>query len=198
MCISGYECGWLHKTNIYYRKIHQDLVESLVDNMLGQYDEVSNTVLISQAQALQLLLDVRYLTMLLVPRDNKVNSFQVLHQGIIFGFCIKGHKCCISCICWNFKYVLRAPVWYARCTQCSVCGLHMAGHKANIVAQNNTDEGTSHSLTGYSHSVAGATDIYAAQFTTWLSGHQHKRYPISARNNSSNAHSLAARLATRV
>jgi hypothetical protein len=50
------------------------LVESLVDNILGQYDEVSNTVLISQAQALQLLLDVRYLTMLLVPRDNKVNS----------------------------------------------------------------------------------------------------------------------------
>lgn len=53
------------------RKIHQDLVESLVDNMLGQYDEISNSVLISQAQALQLLLDVRYLTMLLVPRDNK-------------------------------------------------------------------------------------------------------------------------------
>jgi hypothetical protein len=58
--------------------------------------------------------------------------------------------------------------------------------------------GTSHSLTGHSHSVAGAADIYTSQFTTWLSGHQHKPYPINARNNSLNAHSLAARLATRV
>jgi hypothetical protein len=58
--------------------------------------------------------------------------------------------------------------------------------------------GTSNSLTGHSWSVAGAADIYTAQFTTWLSGHQHMRYPISARNNSSNAHSLVARLATRV
>jgi len=54
------------------RKIHQDLVECLVDDMLGHYDEMSNATLMSQPQAMQLLLDVKYLTMLLVPRDNKV------------------------------------------------------------------------------------------------------------------------------
>jgi hypothetical protein len=58
--------------NICYRKIHQDLVECLVDDMLGHYDEISNATLISQPQAMQLLLDLKYLTMLLVPRDNKV------------------------------------------------------------------------------------------------------------------------------
>ncbi|PSN54283.1 hypothetical protein C0J52_06981 [Blattella germanica] len=54
------------------RKIHQDLVESLVIDMLNNYEELCNSSVISQAQALQLLLDVKYLTMLLVPRDNKV------------------------------------------------------------------------------------------------------------------------------
>ncbi|XP_069696321.1 conserved oligomeric Golgi complex subunit 1 isoform X2 [Periplaneta americana] len=53
------------------RKIHQDLVEFLVDNMFGHYEDISNNAIISQAQALQLLLDIKYLTMLLVPRDNK-------------------------------------------------------------------------------------------------------------------------------
>jgi hypothetical protein len=42
--------------------------------MLTHYDEISNNVAISQTQALQLLLDVKYLTMLLVPRDNKVTG----------------------------------------------------------------------------------------------------------------------------
>jgi hypothetical protein len=54
--------------------------------MLGQYDAISNSTLISQAQALQLLLDVRYLTMLLVPRDNKVNSFQVFIKELSLDF----------------------------------------------------------------------------------------------------------------
>ncbi|GFG34353.1 hypothetical protein Cfor_08794, partial [Coptotermes formosanus] len=53
------------------RKIHQDLVECLIDDMLRHYDAISSTILISQPQAMQLLLDVKYLTMLLVPRDNK-------------------------------------------------------------------------------------------------------------------------------
>ena len=56
-----------------YRKIHQDLVENLVNTMLDCYEELSNSSIISQAQALQLLLDVKYLTMLLLPRDNKVS-----------------------------------------------------------------------------------------------------------------------------
>jgi hypothetical protein len=69
--------------DICYRKIHQDLVESLVDNILGHYDEISTIAVVSQAQALQLLLDVKYLTMLLVPRDNKVmGNFE-------FKLCIK-------------------------------------------------------------------------------------------------------------
>lgn len=68
--------------NICYRKIHQDLVECLVDDMLGHYDEISNGTLISQPQAMQLLLDVKYLTMLLVPRDNKV----MLNYGLLSGF----------------------------------------------------------------------------------------------------------------
>jgi hypothetical protein len=58
--------------NICYRKIHQDLIECLIDNMLTHYEEISNTPAISQTQALQLVLDVKYLTRLLVPRDNKV------------------------------------------------------------------------------------------------------------------------------
>jgi hypothetical protein len=58
--------------------------------------------------------------------------------------------------------------------------------------------GTSHSLIDHSHSVAGTVSMYTSQFTTWLSEHQHKRYPISARNNSSNAHSLVRHLAARV
>jgi hypothetical protein len=45
---------------------------------------------------------------------------------------------------------------------------------------------------------AGAGSIYTSQFTTQLSGHQHKRYTISACNNSPNANSLAARLATSI
>lgn len=57
-------------------------MECLVDDMLGHYDEISNATLISQSQAMQLLLDVRYLTMLLVPRDNKV-----MHNcGLLLGF----------------------------------------------------------------------------------------------------------------
>jgi hypothetical protein len=75
--ISNHVC-----VNICYRKIHQDLVEYLVDDMLGHYDEISNASLISQPQAMQLLLDVKYLTMLLVPRDNKV-----MHDsGLLLGF----------------------------------------------------------------------------------------------------------------
>ncbi|KAJ9586645.1 hypothetical protein L9F63_019747, partial [Diploptera punctata] len=54
------------------RKIHQELVENLVNTLLDHYEEFSSSSVILQAQALQLLLDVKYLTMLLVPRDNKV------------------------------------------------------------------------------------------------------------------------------
>jgi len=68
--------------NICYRKIHQDLVECLVDDMLGHYNEISDATLISQPQAMQLLLDVKYLTMLLVPRDNKVSH----NSGLLSGF----------------------------------------------------------------------------------------------------------------
>jgi hypothetical protein len=50
--------------------------------MLGHYDEISNATLISQPQAMQLLLDVKYLTMLLVPRDNKVMH----NSGLLLGF----------------------------------------------------------------------------------------------------------------
>lgn len=66
--------SYLNRINVCYRKIHQDLVECLVDDMLGHYNEISNTTVISQPQAMQLLLDVKYLTMLLVPRDNKVKT----------------------------------------------------------------------------------------------------------------------------
>lgn len=54
--------------------------------MLTCYDEISNSAAVSQTQALQLLLDVKYLTMLLVPRDNKVmGSFcQILHKKRFF------------------------------------------------------------------------------------------------------------------
>jgi hypothetical protein len=56
-------------------------VECLVDDMLGHYDEMSNATLISQPQAMQLLLDVKYLTMLLVPRENKVMHNSGLLSG---------------------------------------------------------------------------------------------------------------------
>jgi hypothetical protein len=42
------------------------------------------------------------------------------------------------------------------------------------------------SETDNSHRVAGAADIYTSQPATWLSGHPHKRYPVSAHNCSSN------------
>jgi hypothetical protein len=45
--------------------------------------------------------------------------------------------------------------------------------------------GTSHSQADNSHSVARAGNIYTSQLATWLSGHPHKRYPISAHNCSS-------------
>ena len=57
-------------------------MECLVDDMLGHYDEISNATIISQPQAMQLLLDVKYLTMLLVPRDNKVMH----NSGLLSGF----------------------------------------------------------------------------------------------------------------
>jgi hypothetical protein len=57
-------------------------MECLVDDMLGHYDGISNATLISQPQAMQLLLDVKYITMLLVPRDNKVMH----NSGFLLGF----------------------------------------------------------------------------------------------------------------
>jgi hypothetical protein len=57
-------------------------MECLVDDILGHYDDISNAAVISQPQAMQLLLDVKYLTMLLVPRDNKVMH----NSGLLLGF----------------------------------------------------------------------------------------------------------------
>ncbi|XP_047003358.1 conserved oligomeric Golgi complex subunit 1 isoform X1 [Schistocerca americana] len=54
------------------RKIHQDLVECIIGLIFDFYKTTMNTKPLSQAQSLQFLLDVKYLTLLLVPRDNKV------------------------------------------------------------------------------------------------------------------------------
>ncbi|XP_066999265.2 conserved oligomeric Golgi complex subunit 1 isoform X2 [Anabrus simplex] len=53
------------------RKIHQELVEQLVSDIFSAYSLMSESEVVGQAQALQCLLDVKYITMLLVPRDNK-------------------------------------------------------------------------------------------------------------------------------
>ncbi|KAK7792119.1 hypothetical protein R5R35_009650 [Gryllus longicercus] len=53
------------------RKIHQDLIEQLVSDIFESYDSASQKDGLGQPQALQYLLDVKYISMLLVPRDNK-------------------------------------------------------------------------------------------------------------------------------
>nr|CAD7266832.1 unnamed protein product [Timema shepardi] len=52
-------------------KIHQDIVEHLTSDLLESYKGVSQEGSLCQSQALQYLLDVKYLTMLLLPRDHK-------------------------------------------------------------------------------------------------------------------------------
>jgi hypothetical protein len=54
------------------------------------------------------------------------------------------------------------------------------------------------SQTDNSHRVAEAADIYTSQLATWVSGHPHKRYPISVHNCSSIANWSACRLAANV
>nr|CAD7402535.1 unnamed protein product [Timema cristinae] len=54
------------------RKIHQDIVEHLMSDLLESYKGVSQEGSLCQSQALQYLLDVKYLTMLLLPRDHKI------------------------------------------------------------------------------------------------------------------------------
>jgi hypothetical protein len=72
--------------------------------MLRHYDAISSTILISQPQAMQLLLDVKYLTMLLVPRDNKVMHNSGLFLGfvteeIVYKLFNRDYRCGISGHC---------------------------------------------------------------------------------------------------
>jgi hypothetical protein len=71
--------------------VHQELVETLVQQMLASYDTLSQADAMNQSVALQALFDVRYITALLILRDSKVLCLK-LHLLITFLKAILGHE----------------------------------------------------------------------------------------------------------
>ncbi|XP_034935180.1 conserved oligomeric Golgi complex subunit 1 isoform X2 [Chelonus insularis] len=53
------------------RKVLHELIENIVIELFNYYEEVSKCLNLKQKQAFQVLLDVKYITMLMVSRENK-------------------------------------------------------------------------------------------------------------------------------
>lgn len=55
----------------HYRKVLHEIIDDVVTELFNYYLTATNDASLSQKQAFQVLFDIRYSTLLMVPRENK-------------------------------------------------------------------------------------------------------------------------------
>lgn len=55
----------------YFRRVLQKIIENIITQLFNYYLNAAKNIDIRQKQAFQVLYDIRYCTLLMVPRENK-------------------------------------------------------------------------------------------------------------------------------